>query len=134
MRFKGQFSQPVGQGGLHMPETSHAMPPRLNNSLCANRPTVAPRAFAPKSKTNELRPLPPWPLTEIRFRSHEFGHFNRHSTQTLKRVAATQGNDQQARSQCPTLAAVPATKKSKAVHTATCCKDDANPIHLYPTT
>lgn len=81
MRFKGQFSQPVGQGGLHMPGTRHVAPPRLNNSFCANRPAVAPRAFAPKSKTNEMRPLPPCPQTEIRFRSHKFGHCARHSTQ-----------------------------------------------------
>lgn len=51
------------------------------NYSCANRLAAAPQSFAPQSKANELRPLPPWPQTEIRSHSHKFGHRDRNSTQ-----------------------------------------------------
>ncbi len=73
MRFKGQFSQPVVQGGIRMPGTSHAAPTCKRKTTSArssvggacilrlhffatNRPTAAPRAFDPKSKARGAYP------------------------------------------------------------------------------
>ncbi len=127
MRFKGQFSQPVVQGGIRMPGTSHAAPTCKRETTSArssvggacilrlhfltDRPTATPRAFDPKSKANGLRALPPWtqngdpiPQPEVgtrRLKLHSIG---------LKRVAATQGNGLRANCRCPALATVLATE------------------------
>ena len=104
MRFKGQFSQPVVQGGIHMPATSHAAPTCIRQTTPV-RSSVGGACVLRLHFCDKPPGLGTPPLIRIEDQWTAFP-----AAMDLKRVAATRDNGLRANCRCPALATVLATE------------------------